>query len=233
MITRGLLALTLLLFLSVPESGAEEQGMANSRHNLSPEGLKADDEQICYWCHTPHAAYSTELEGTLWDKKKNSSDSFKMYQASLTGEVDPDTGLGFAASSPSVLVCLGCHDGVNAPNRLITIDGQLSTADDSGLNPLASSLAVSQVSRSVSRTDEHPVFIEYRMGGKANLRHPDTSLLQASGLDWGRAKSIRDLLRDNRVECVSCHDPHKDTPAFLRVGGSKTFGNICSGCHDK
>lgn len=128
-------------------------------------------------------------------------------------------------------------------------------------------------------TNDHPVSVQY-IEGKANLR-PVTTSLNSIDLTQGLTSSasivyngnlaqnrwavkgfisdtakISDLLRDGKVECTSCHDPHfknltwdeaepswfKDycgnqercsDGQFLRRVGGNTGSAVCRTCHDK
>ena len=110
----------------------------------------------------------------------------------------------------SSLVCLSCHDGVNAEDRVINFPG------------LSSYHAIS--SRSVF-DGAHPISVIYKEGF-AGLRLKSTPIY-----NWNNASTINDLLRDDRIQCVSCHEPHSSV--YERYLRHEEGSAICTSCHDK
>jgi predicted CXXCH cytochrome family protein len=49
---------------------------------------------------------------------------------------------------------------------------------------------------------------------------------------WSNASNINDLLRDGKMECGSCHNPHdKRWPMYLKHRTNNS--ELCFTCHDK
>lgn len=206
-------------------------GISTTKHNLSnsgPGSVKASsgeqNNEICVYCHTPHFA-ATAAGGPLWNKAVQTT-TYTMYGTTLAGTA-PDT-----APNGITKACLSCHDGVNAINSII------NQAGAGNVNPAGALVSFGGVSTAVVMTgsatnigtslaNDHPVSIAYTETTKAGLKVKTTAL---SG--WVGATTIQSLLRADKVECSSCHDPHSDTnTTFLRVANSGSA--LCLGCHNK
>lgn len=104
--------------------------------------------------------------------------------------------------SKSSTLCLSCHDGLHAKEMAI------------------------KTPFSINPTNSHPISIEY-IEGKCGLKRKNTPID-----DWDNASTIRDLLSDGKIECISCHNPHNRTnDNYLR---HDNYGSaLCFTCHDK
>ncbi|WP_415397428.1 cytochrome c3 family protein [Sulfurimonas sp. CS5] len=188
----------------------------------------SDNAEICVYCHTPHAS---RIGGPipLWNKPGTNLEAingFKMYGATTANTV--------TAQQPQnqTLACLSCHDGVSAMNSVINAPGTGNVYPDGVLIGTPTDARTMYdfnflaVGLNGDLTDDHPVSIEY-IEGKASLR-PITDTT-----DFYGATYISDLLRNGRVECVSCHDPHGTAglPRYLRKLNDNS--GLCFGCHDK
>ena len=122
-------------------------------------------------------------------------------------------------------LCFSCHDGTNAPYVHNKVANQTNTYD-------------------IKTTTFHPVSIEYVYSDSASikLRNPFITL---SGLGSTIAE---DMLRNGKVECTSCHDPHfsqydackicppnnskeRENSAYLSLRKSNMKSKLCLTCH--
>ena len=244
----------------------------NTPHDLSAvTGMDSDGKtngEICVFCHTPHASNTAFTGAPLWNKAGPTAPVYTLYGAvdgagdALTdtqGETIAGTKVGDAngsLSSPS-LACLSCHDGVSAIDSVLNAPG-------SGMNTVAGTIQMGELATTsigrllggnigggaggtgVDMSNDHPVSVIYG-GDDAN---PPASLkgTGASITGWvgaGATGTIADILRNGRVECSSCHDPHNGyaSPAqqgvlttapqvnYLRMTNAGSA--LCLGCHDK
>lgn len=153
---------------------------------------------------------STCMNCHLFDKKLQSLSNWLTPRDSIDATVqnfDYDNG----EPDPFSKACLMCHDGntaslvLNAPISPCGLKGNKTVSMD-GQN--------------------HPVFMKYEY--KKDLNSPSSSL---NG-KWKDAKTVNDLLRDEKVVCISCHIPHhKKNEAFIRT--STKGSGLCLGCHNK
>lgn len=180
-------------------------GVEKTKHNLSYKHQK----EVCTWCHTPHSA-DAESIGPQIRSSATKPAAYTIYGASIAGiTVD---------STPNTLskACLSCHDGIQAYNLNIEERKEIKSV------PLTSG-TIQLVEDTGSSRNHHAVPVVYNDRSK-HLKPAGSALT-----GWIGGKTISDLLRNGRVECSSCHDPHiSDNPLFLRHGERSTF---CYGCH--
>jgi predicted CXXCH cytochrome family protein len=185
------------------------QSVVNTVHNLSASGPgdvhALSESEICIFCHTPHRS---KANSPLWNRN-DPGVVYDLYQ-STTIQSSPGQPDG------SSLLCLSCHDGTiamgNVLSRETDIDfsGGLTYMPDGAYN-LSSNLS-----------DDHPVSFEY-----------NSALASADGqLKDPAAISYPVSLMNGKVQCTSCHDPHRNIYSdFLLV--SSQFSELCYSCHDR
>ncbi len=261
-------------FTGVYDVGSAANGIGFSRHNLGKYGGNERREvtfDICVYCHTPHRP--SNKGGPLWLSKAAASANFTAYGTSIRRSKISTEGLG----SPS-LACLSCHDGSTAFDNLANSPGkkrepQRKTPAYWGLlldeTKMNQSLVSTRLRLGPRLTNDHPVNILFRGGQYASLRPKSTIISRinlVAGLRTTNALSIpnlwsikgfisdtatiADLLRDGRIECSSCHDPHFNNKSWVearktfkdwndmdglflrRVGGNFASG-VCRTCHGK
>lgn len=103
-----------------------EAGIANTKHNLSPSSATGNNkvaaaggtDEICVFCHTPHAA-DTTAPVPLWNKRLTTGATYTTYatlnSSSIDGEILPVGSISLA--------CLSCHDGTQAMDNIINAPG--------------------------------------------------------------------------------------------------------------
>ena len=211
-----------------------DAGILRSKHDLGT-GNGGDNGEVCVYCHTPHAANTAVKGGPLWNKLKTPT-TFTMYGATAQG-VPGQTIAGTqtdAQPTGAALACLSCHDGVSAINSVVNAPGS------GGYNPSGTLIGYANPNHTETMrqdpslaiglygdlTNDHPVSIPY-VEGAASLK-PKTT--QITG--WQGATTINDLLKNGKVQCTSCHDPHYPKwGTFLRH--SNAGSELCKTCHDK
>jgi hypothetical protein len=108
-------------------AGAQATGIATTKHNLvgtsNANRVTAGTDEICVFCHTPHAA-NTTAGAPLWNKNLPSN-TYTMYSSTT---MDSPTG---TVGAPS-LVCLSCHDGTQAMDNIINTPGSGTSRDANG-----------------------------------------------------------------------------------------------------
>lgn len=232
-------------------------GIATTKHNLSYTGtgtIKSvagdNNDEICVYCHTPHASNTAFLGAPLWNKASPSG-SFMMYGGTVAGNAgvtSAGTVVAAAPASPS-MACLSCHDGVSAINSMVNAPGsggytvgganvKFGTLAAAGV-AYAMPAGITNIGSGAVQNDlrnDHPISVDYN-GSNSNTDLNPASLRQTSFTltGWAGATSVLGLLRNSKVECGSCHDPHIAATAtnqtFLRV--ANTGSALCLGCHAK
>jgi hypothetical protein len=217
-----------------------QTSIVGSQHDLSPggtgQGTSASDE-VCVFCHTPHAADISTPALPLWNKTLPSPATYTRYSATGTPSFDSaEADVGSVS-----LACLSCHDGSQAMDTVINLPGS------GGYNPAGTVIGGTGIMTGapipmlgVDLSDDHPISIPYGAGGAVSgdtdgtfagpFVDPDFKSIEKATLNlqpiwWvdtidGGAAGVRekkDLPLYARsdlgqlepfIECGSCHDPH-------------------------
>ncbi|MGB5081663.1 MAG: cytochrome c3 family protein [Burkholderiales bacterium] len=98
--------------------------IANTKHNLSSTGnvanvrTTAGTDEICVFCHTPHAA-DNSAPVPLWNKTLPTGAGYTSYSTLNSSTIDGT----FTTVGSVSLACLSCHDGVQAMDNVINAPG--------------------------------------------------------------------------------------------------------------
>lgn len=209
------IAATVLAFSAV----AGAQSIVTTRHNLSTSGpgpYKASTEsEICVFCHTPHNGNTL---APLWNRT-DPGGPYSMYW-SPTMDAYPSAA---AAPQPSgtTKLCLSCHDGSIALGATVA-SGSIVMAG--GVTTLPSG---SDAYFGTDLSGHHPVSFQVTdQIISANNSKGDVPL---KTLPQMRSNPVAHIDRFDYVQCVSCHDSHKDPyGSFLRTASEDA---ICLACH--
>jgi len=265
---RQLPGLLLILFAAMMwvadiANAARVSDISNTKHNFSATVIPSSDanrvasatteSQICAFCHTPHGATAIP-KAPIWNRTLSNA----TYIPFTSGSLDA-TDLGQPGGKSKL--CLSCHDGtlalgavnvlnrveLNKQNQTVSFTGTMSD----GTIPEGMGATTGFTRRlGVDLTNDHPISFTFDSAQAARdgeLRDPATVTHIAE-----RVPGVKPVIpiEDNKVECISCHDPHirSDVPGenikFLRanrfqtqppVDGTFDANNdiICLGCHDK
>ncbi len=196
----------LVLLLWIPIFAAP-QTIVTTKHNLSVSGtgtIKASSEsEICIFCHAPHNA---RPDKPLWNRTDPGL-TYTLYGSSTT---QATIGQPDGAS----ILCLSCHDGTIALGSVISRVAPITMAG--GVTTMPS--GVSNLTKDIS--NDHPVSFLYN----AALAAADGQLLDPAGLT-GPVK-----LENGKLQCTSCHDPHKNVFTKFLVASTQN-SNLCVQCH--
>jgi len=197
----------LILFLCPP--GVRSQSIVNTVHNLSvtgPGDVKANSEsEICIFCHTPHNSLPSS---PLWNKD-DPGYTYTLYHSSTIQAVpgQPDG---------SSILCLSCHDGTTALGNVLS---RMADIDFAGG---ITSIPTGKTNMTTDLADDHPISFDYTTGLAAadgQMKDP-TAILPPVALENGR------------MQCTSCHDPHRNlTNDFLLV--TSQYSELCFSCHNR
>lgn len=228
--------LLLVPFLAFPDIG-------KTKHNLTKQGItgvpSGDESAICVFCHAPMAV-GQNVALPEWRHSMRAAPPFPIYDhIGRTGR-DGDVFVG-----SSSLACLSCHDGSQAANILkngynhpfgvpykgLVVDLGTKNGSGTGLPPVA------PYSSAMSNFVE-----DFRPALQGVIDNRRVWWVPASGVGGLARRTKHDLPLYGHevesgggevpyVECASCHDPHSENRAFLRVGSSGS--RLCLTCHDK
>ena len=239
----NLLVIGMALTLPSLSQAAINKGIEGSPHDFSGTNYTWNTRHgVCSPCHSAH---NTDPAQTipLWNHQ-NSSGPFTMY-TSPTLDFTPGT-----APDGVSLACLSCHDGTLAINASIgsvsnstwvyidpsakigpdlhtthpisfTYDAALATADGQLENPVTYTIGSAKTLLTINNAPVPPAW--------------DGTSLTGKSIDEA-------LLTNHKMQCSSCHDPHKlvgsapSSGIMVKISGSDVNGRgslICRTCHIK
>ncbi|MDF1561765.1 MAG: cytochrome c3 family protein [Deltaproteobacteria bacterium] len=203
-------------------SAFAQDNVVNTPHNLSSTGAVnnfyvADTDEVCVFCHTPHAA-DISIGVALWNKGPTGA-IYTMYSSSTM-----DMAVALAPANES-MACLTCHDGTVAMDTLVNAPGSgnytLGGANMAWTWTAGTELLTGVANVATDLSNDHPIGITY----DNTLDTAFNSIAAVTGA------GIR-LFTGNTVECASCHNPHEgNLPTFYRVTNAGSA--MCTACHMK
>lgn len=200
--------LFLLLIFLLTLSEVNPQSIVNTAHNMSISGpgtVKATSEsEICIFCHTPHNA---RPDHPLWNREDPGS-TYILYNSTTTQALigQPDG---------SAILCLSCHDGTIALGNVLSRSTPITFAGGVTTMPTGTSNLTTDLS------NDHPISFVYNSA----LASADGELKDPSTLT-GNVK-----LENSKMQCTSCHDPHKNLYTDFLVATSQA-SDLCLNCHE-
>ncbi|MGE5623823.1 MAG: cytochrome c3 family protein [Methanocella sp.] len=235
-----LAALSLAGLVLASAAGVQGASIVGSKHDLAwgyhrvDEGFHSWDDynQVCVFCHTPHGA--NQSQGALWNRQAPTG-PYTLYQSGTLEAIPGQPGR-------SSLICLSCHDGSLAVDLVIRKPlygtgttfgppphGAMTTSGSSAwvncgvdCHQVGSGQGHDATLKYLSTdlSNDHPVGIAYSSSTRLNPAPPGGKFVNG----------VR--LIDNKVECISCHDPHDPTYApFLVTSDNQSA--LCYTCHNK
>ncbi|MFQ5552181.1 MAG: cytochrome c3 family protein [Thermoplasmata archaeon] len=256
-LTSVILGLAVIAIGVVPDAIA--QGIVGSKHDLSttgapppswatgPLGLPPANQEVCIFCHTPHAAADPNQMKPLWNRQLPGG-MYTLYSSS-TLDAAPQQPFGVSKA------CLSCHDGTVGFNALLNNRGSGSPAPvgtdqtmGNGTNP------ITRIAEDgTNLTNDHPISMRYSLAnspsGTSGVDDHATGFYAeftigtrmyvnkgSSTVDTNALPLYSDGTNDDFVQCGTCHDPHRekteaDAVNFLRK--SNVGSALCLTCHKK
>jgi hypothetical protein len=243
------LGLTAAAALALPSltRAAISIGVENSPHDFSTNSTYTTwntRHGVCSPCHAAHNTDPAQV-APLWTHATTTG-PFVMYSSPTLNAAMPGTPQGVA------LACLSCHDGTLGINASIS-----GVSGTNGPQYIAASAKIGPDLHVV-----HPLSFVYDAGlatADGGLENPTTykigdtkTLLTVNTApvpsSWdgtsltGKTIDAALLDTDHRVQCTSCHDPHKiigsapSSSILVKISGNDANGRgslICRTCHIK
>jgi predicted CXXCH cytochrome family protein len=205
---RSCVGLITVCGLFILPGSAWAQDITGSSHDMSSAGWNTTGE-ICVVCHTPHSADTTVSAAPLWNHEVT-TETFTPYSS---GTLDATPGQPDESSK----LCLSCHDGSVALDNFGGATG--------GTNFIAAAADVG-----IDLSDDHPVSFDYTdaLATTDGGLHPPTTT--ASGLG---GTIDEDMLISNKMQCASCHNPHKEVGVATFLIKDNAGSDLCLTCHNK
>jgi predicted CXXCH cytochrome family protein len=196
-----------------------QDSVRDTVHNLSATGpgtVRAlSESRVCVFCHTPHNAAT---QAPLWNRE-DPGGRFEMYWSET---MDAYTSAA-AAPQPNGAskLCLSCHDGTIALGSTVATGNIPMTG---GITTLPSS-SEAYLGRDLS--GDHPV--SFRVTDNLIAANNSKGDVPLRSLTEMQAHPEVRLDSESRLQCTTCHDPHRDPYGdFLVVADT---GELCLACH--
>jgi predicted CXXCH cytochrome family protein len=248
-ITGGLLRLasvSALLFGLIGLSQPVLAGIATTKHNLSTGStatnrVTAGTDEICVFCHTPHAA-DTTAPVPLWNKRLSTGATYTTYaslnSSTIDGEILPTGSISLA--------CLSCHDGTQAMDNIINAPGS-GGYDATGGGPnglgytwtgnvtaagMMTNLPTTLAMLGTDLSNDHPIGIRYCGGGQSTAT-PSGACVDADFVAPSNA-----VINSNQVWWVdttggTASREKTDMILYTRAFTGATGPSVeCASCHD-
>jgi len=202
----------LIILFGIPTM-VNSQSIITTKHNLSVAGtgsvIATSETEVCLFCHTPHRGtpmtplWNRAIPGTHYTPY-GSNGSTTMKASPLPGQ---PTG--------SSILCLSCHDGTVALGKVLS---RVATITFAG----TINMPVGPSNLTADLTNDHPISFTY-----------DATLATANGqLKNPSSLPPQVMLEKGKLECTSCHDPHKNIYTDFLVASSQ-YSNLCNACHQE
>lgn len=234
---------TLFITSATAADTADMNRILGSKHDLTTlnqragaaamEGVAYSDfENACVYCHLPpEKELAAPVPGQIagWNRVRPDTTKYELYSS---------RNFDSTPSRPNdiSLLCLSCHDGTLAVDRVIhkpqswqsgidmSLHMRLSDADNlQSCGKCHDGAVAHNIKMKAIGTDlrnDHPISIRY-----AGL---DLSIkgFRAADSPQGFKNGVK--LFDGNIECATCHDIHNpDSPMMLRTEGE----TLCITCH--
>ncbi|NOX90317.1 MAG: hypothetical protein GXO77_14980 [Calditrichaeota bacterium] len=203
------IVVVIFIIMGIVSSITFGQSIKNTVHNLSVSGpgtVKAESEtEICIFCHTPH---NSRPVAPLWNREDPGT-NYTLYNSS-TIQATPGQPDG------SSILCLSCHDGT------IALGSVISRTQDIVMSGGVTTMPPGETNLGTDLSDDHPISFTYDQ----NLSSADPELVDPATLNGPV------YLENDRLQCTSCHDPHKDLYGKFLVATNRS-SDLCLYCHQK
>lgn len=199
--------------------GVYASDVRNTKHNLSTWGsgiYKSNNyNEVCVFCHTPHAA-GTE---PLWNRNMQGITGFVTY-SSKTFDV---TATDIDSTSK---LCFSCHLGTTTVKNALNNPSNLlgNNQPTFGFNGIRSTAALGTNLR-----DDHPIGFNYNTA-QGNTSYELDSYTNVTN-------KLGNVFVNGDMTCASCHDVHGKgsganlVPVLLQRSNASSM--LCLACHLK
>lgn len=260
------LLLVVLLLAVTPALALGPQNVSRTIHNLSStpnaegwdavmgvfgyEAYATDEDEVCIFCHTPHGG---SLDAPLWNHPFSNATSDIKSAAYFTHYTSSTLTAAAANQSRPVnaesLVCLTCHDGSIATNRVINPSNDIGQPMNLGVGDRAVEVEIqmflpARIGQNLETgnftgdlSDDHPISFSY------TAAEGDVNETGLHPVGTAETNGVRFFGAGKNVECSSCHDPHVSYEPALDGSANAAYkpflimpntgSDLCLACHNK
>ncbi|MFH1321652.1 MAG: cytochrome c3 family protein [Bacteroidota bacterium] len=180
------------------------QSIVTTVHNLSISGTGGiKATSEAEICIFCHTPHNSRPVAPLWNRNDPGS-SYTLYNSS-TMQALPGQPDGAS------ILCLSCHDGT------IALGNVVSRTLDITFGGGVTTMPISNSNLSTDLSDDHLISFIYNSPLDAQIKYPPLSPI---------------ALENDKVQCTSCHDPHKNIYTKFLVATNE-YSDLCFKCHDR
>lgn len=218
--------------------------------------LTAGTSEVCVFCHTPHGA-DTNVAAPLWNRAVTNTATYTMYSSPTLDSAPSAANMGV---SLACLSCHDGTIAFDALRNLPGPGGYDANPLATGRNPAGWTWAGSiktMNARGITDiaeggtdlSNDHPIAMIYSAGRSPSSTSSDettgftTATLSGTRVWVSRAVPAPGAetitlplygtsVADGRVQCATCHDPHRKSSLFLRASNNDS-SKLCRTCHLK
>jgi len=194
----------------------------NTKHNLSRQSTNytrsTNYNEICVFCHTPHAAGGWPL----WNRNMTGISGFTMYSSIMLEVTATDI-------DDTSKLCFTCHlDANKVKDPLSNPSNLVSSAQPTFNNGIHATAAIGTNLR-----DDHPIAFNYNTVQGNNSYELETASNAAANLGSTTAQ----IFPNGYMTCATCHDVHGKVsgasviPVLLQRSNASSL--LCLACHKK
>jgi len=231
---KKVLCATLILAFMAPVAWATIKG---SPHDLASSNTAANMESLtvdrtCVFCHTPHAADTTESKAPLWNRAvAYDFNAVSLYTSSATLTATAKAVDEAAIEATDAPLCMSCHDGTLGDNLNNVPNGYAATDfEDADFANAGSMTATALIIDADGLSNDHPIGFNYNtVQGEDATGLKAIATAKTNGAAFYGASS-------EMMWCSSCHDVHEygtsgTTQPFLIM--TNAGSDLCFACHNK
>lgn len=217
-------------------------GIRNSKHDLSSSSVATNSvkstnvDEICVFCHTPHAGDNSGL-APLWNRSLGSLSfaATDLYNSATLQSATQPTQVVTAVNASDAKLCLSCHDGTSLAGGLSNPPASASNAQPTfNASPDDRTTGNADItdgtgSATNALKNDHPIGMAFTDA----LATADGELVlpSVSGV-VGKGETLPLYGTTDVMWCSSCHDVHNNSYIpFLNM--SNAGSTMCLSCHVK
>ncbi len=146
----------LTLILSLIVAGVALGGIQGSKHDLSSGGpgptKSTNVDEICVFCHTPHAGRTDMPLVPLWNRSANNTGWTN--NSPYTSNTMNGTSNGPDDANPVSKACLSCHDGNVGDETLVNGPGSGTASNIQWQNQISPQSLISMMDQASQTTTQ-------------------------------------------------------------------------------
>lgn len=207
---KKLVAVLALVLIATPALAVSIKNTKHDLSSLNTLGSGSNVDEVCVFCHTPHASNTVVTDAPLWNRSDYTTTLIAYSSSSMDATIDT------LADSDAPL-CLSCHDTGTVAGALFNPPNKLGATAVSVTATVGTNAMIG-----ANLKNDHPIGFSYAdVAGQTN----EFIAAPAAPIDFFGTGG-------DEMWCSSCHDVHDNANVpFLRINNAGS--NLCVACHKK